>query len=80
MILQCANFQDLTRNDQGMIEIEWEISFMTANDQYSFFSFAIHKQLVARFSKTFSSYYSCSLFHSILFFCSQMAISVTLTP
>jgi hypothetical protein len=42
-----------------MSEIDlWEISFMTINDRYNLFSFANHKQLVARFSKNNVSYLS----------------------
>jgi len=42
MILWYAHFQALMRNDQEMTKIEWEILFMTVNNQYHLFSFAIH--------------------------------------
>ncbi len=49
MILLCAHFQDLMRNDQEMIKNEREISFMTINDWYNPFSFAVHELWVTRF-------------------------------
>jgi hypothetical protein len=52
------NDQEMTkkwpRNDQEMIkewQIEQEISFMTVNDQFNLFSFAVHGWLVMRFYK-----------------------------
>jgi hypothetical protein len=47
--------EKLQGKDWEMNKNEWEISFLTATDWYNPFSFAIHEQLVTRFSKTISS-------------------------
>jgi hypothetical protein len=48
-------FETLMRNDQEMMDNEWEILFMTINDLYNPLSFAIHEWSVIITYKTILS-------------------------